>query len=150
MKVVLRKDVPTLGHAGEVKEVSDGYGRNYLIPRGLAAVASKTAVQNVEAHKASESRQQAKMAAEHDAFAKQLNEMTITVHARSGEQGRLYGSVTSADIAEELSRVVGRPVEKRDIDVDDPIRAAGTHKVKIHVAPRIVANLTVEVVGDKQ
>jgi large subunit ribosomal protein L9 len=150
MKVVLRKDVPSLGRAGEVKEVADGYGRNYLIPRGLAAVASKTAVQNVEAHKASESRNQARLAAEHQAFAKQLNETQLTVHTHAGEQGRLYGSVTSADIAEELSRTVGQPVDKRDIEIADPIRTAGSHKVKVHVAPQLVATLSVEVVGDKQ
>jgi len=150
MKVVLRKDVPTLGKAGDVKEVADGYGRNYLIPRGLAAVASKTAVQNVEAHKAAESRQNARAVAEHQAFAQQLNETQITVHAHAGEQGRLYGSVTSADIAQELSRAVGQTVDKRDIDLDEPIRAVGSHKVKVHVAPQLTATLTVEVVGDKQ
>jgi large subunit ribosomal protein L9 len=150
MKVVLRKDVPSLGRAGEVKEVADGYGRNYLIPRGLAAIASKTAVQNVEAHKAAESRQSARVAAEHEAFAKQLNETQLTVHAHAGEQGRLYGSVTSADIAQELSRTVGHTVDKRDIDLDEPLRTVGSHKVKVHVAPRLTATLTVEVVGDKQ
>ena len=150
MKVVLRKDVPTLGKAGDVKDVADGYGRNYLIPRGLASIASKTAVQNVEAHKAAEGRQHAKETAEHQAFAAKLNEMQVTVHAHAGEHGRLYGSVTSADIADEISKVAGRTVEKRDIDLEDPIRTVGTHKVKVHVAPRIVANLTVEVVGDKQ
>jgi large subunit ribosomal protein L9 len=150
MKVVLRKDVPNLGRAGEVKDVADGYGRNFLIPRGLAAVASKTAIQNVEAHKAAESRQSARTAAEYEAFAQQLNELQITVHAHAGEQGRLYGSVTSADIAQELSRAVGKTVEKRDIDLDDPIRSTGAHKVKVRVAPRLTATLTVEVVGDKQ
>jgi len=150
MKVVLRKDVPNLGRAGDVKEVADGYGRNFLIPRGMAAVASKTAVENVEAHKAAESRQQARVSAERQAFAQQLNETQITVHAHAGEQGRLYGSVTSADIAEELSRAVGQTVEKRDIELDEPIRATGVHKVKIKVAPRLTASLSVEVVGDKQ
>src|SRR5581483_8092362 len=130
MKVVLRKDVPSLGRAGEVKEVSDGYGRNYLIPRGLAAIASKTAVQNVEAHKAAESRVQARAAAEHQAFAEQLNKTQITVQAHAGEQGRLYGSVTSADVADALSRAVGHAVDKRDIDLDEPIRAVGVHKVR--------------------
>src|SRR5215211_601921 len=98
MKVVLRKDVPNLGSAGDVTDVADGYGRNFLIPRRLAAVAPKSAAQNVEAHKDAESRQTARQAAEHEAFAQQLNQTQITVHAHAGEQGRLYGSVTSADI----------------------------------------------------
>jgi len=150
MKVVLRKDVPSLGRAGEVKEVADGYGRNFLIPRGLAAVASKTAVENVEAHKAAESRQQARVSAERQAFAEQLNKLQLTVQAHAGEQGRLYGSVTSADIAEQLTRTVGQTVDKRDIDLEEPIRTIGVHKVKVHVAPRLTASLNVEVVGDKQ
>jgi large subunit ribosomal protein L9 len=72
------------------------------------------------------------------------------VQAHAGEQGRLYGSVTSADIAQELSRAVGKTVDKRDIDLDEPIRSTGAHKVKVHVAPKLTATLTVEVVGDKQ
>ncbi|HZT06963.1 MAG TPA: 50S ribosomal protein L9 [Chloroflexota bacterium] len=149
MKVVLRKDVPSLGRAGEVKEVSDGYGRNYLIPRGLAAIASKTAVQNVEAHKAAESRQQARLAAEHEALAKRLTETPIVVRAHAGEQGRLYGSVTTADVADAIKAALGQTVDKRDVELEEPIRTVGMHHVRVHVAPRVIATVNVEVVGDR-
>lgn len=145
MKVVLRRDVPTLGKAGDVKEVADGYGRNYLIPRGLAAAASKTAMENVEAHKSAESRQRARLDEEAQALAKRIEETPLVLHARTGEGGRLYGSVTSADIAEALSAAVGSTVDKRHVDLAEPIRHLGTHTARIHVAPRVTVPLNVQV-----
>ena len=145
MKVVLRRDVPTLGKAGDVKEVADGYGRNYLIPRGLAAPASRTAMENVEAHKAAETRQRARLDEEAQALAKRIEETPLVVHARTGEGGRLYGSVTSADIAEALSAAVGTTVDKRNVDLGEPIRHVGTHTARIHVAPRVTVPLNVQV-----
>jgi large subunit ribosomal protein L9 len=145
MKVVLRRDVPTLGKAGDVKEVADGYGRNYLIPRGLAALASRTAMENVEAHKAAESRQRARLDDEAQQLAKRIEETPLVLHARTGEGGRLYGSVTSADIAEALSAAVGTTVDKRNVDLAEPIRHLGTHTARIHVAPRVTVPLNVQV-----
>ena len=145
MKVVLRRDVPTLGKAGDVKEVADGYGRNYLIPRGLAAPASKTAMENVEAHKAAEGRQRARLDEEAQALAKRIEETPLVLHAKTGEGGRLYGSVTSADIAEALSEAVGSAVDKRNVDLAEPIRHLGTHTARIHVAPRVTVPLNVQV-----
>jgi large subunit ribosomal protein L9 len=145
MRVVLRRDVPTLGKAGDVKEVADGYGRNYLIPRGLAAPASKTAMENVEAQKAADTRQRARLDEEAQALAKRIEETPLVLHARTGEGGRLYGSVTSADIAEALSEAVGATVEKRNVDLAEPIRHLGTHTARIHVAPRVTVALNVQV-----
>lgn len=145
MKVVLKKDVPTLGKAGEVKDVADGYGRNYLIPRGLASAASKTAVTNVEAHKAASAKQSAKAIAENQALAQRISERPLILKARTGEQGRLYGSVTSADIADALSRAVDRTIDKRDVEIEEPIRHLGPHTARVHVAPQISASLTVVV-----
>ena len=145
MKVVLRKDVPTLGKTGEVKEVADGYGRNYLIPRGLAAAASRTAMENVEAHKAADARRRDRLDEEAQALAKRIEETPLVLHARTGEGGRLYGSVTSADIAEALSSVVGTTVEKKNVDLAEPIRHLGTHTARIHVAPRVTVPLSVQV-----
>lgn len=149
MKVVLRKDVPSLGKAGEVHEVADGYGRNYLIPRGLAAPASKTAVENVEAHKAAAARQRSRVEAEWRVVAQRISAETLKVRARTGEQGRLYGSVTAADISEALSRSLQQPVDKRDIAMDEPIRTLGPHTVRVHVAPNVTATLTVVVEPDR-
>ena len=145
MKVVLKKDVPTLGKAGELKEVADGYGANYLIPRGLAAAASKTAVRNVEAQQASQARRQTRENAEHQELADRISKTPVTVKAKTGEQGRLYGSVTSADVAEALVKALGSDLDKRSIDLDEPIRTLGEHKVKVHVAPQITSTLTVVV-----
>jgi large subunit ribosomal protein L9 len=145
LKVLLKKDVPTLGKAGEVKDVADGYGRNYLIPRGLASAATKTAVTNVEAHKASAAKQSARVTAENQALAETITATPLRLQARTGEQGRLYGSVTTADIADALSKVVGRTIDKRDVEIEDPIRTLGSHSAKVHVAPRITASLTVVV-----
>ena len=145
MKVVLRRDVPSLGKAGEVKEVADGYGRNYLIPRGLAAPASRTAVENVEAHQASEARQRSRLQSESQALAERLKDAPVTVHAKVGEGGRLYGSVTGADIADALTRQFGHALDKRDVEIPEPIRHIGNHTARVHVAPRLAVNITVVV-----
>ncbi len=145
VKVVLRKDVPTLGKVGDVKEVADGYGRNYLIPRGLAVLASRTAMENVEAHKVAEARQRARLDDEAQALAKLIEGTPLVLHARTGEGGRLYGSVTSADIAGALSAAVGTTVDKRNVDLAQPIRHLGSHTARIHVAPRVTVPLSVQV-----
>jgi len=145
VKVVLRRDVATLGKAGEVKEVADGYGRNYLIPRGLAAPASRTAMENVDAHKAAESRRRARLDEEAEALAKRIEESAIVIRARTGQGGRLYGSVTSADIAEALSSELGTSIEKRNVDLAEPIRHLGTHSVRVHVAPQVTVPVRLQV-----
>ena len=145
MKVVLRRDVPTLGKAGDVKEVADGYGRNYLIPRGLAAPASRTAMENVEAHKTAEARRRERLDEEAQALAKRIEETAVVIRARTGEGGRLYGSVTSSDIAEALSSEMGTTIDKRNVDLPEPIRHLGTHTARIHVAPRVSVPVNVQV-----
>lgn len=145
MKVVLRRDVPTLGKAGEVKEVADGYGRNFLIPRGLAAPASRTAMENVAAHKAAEVRHRDRLDEEAQTLAKRIEETPVVIHAKTGEGGRLYGSVTSADIAEALSAEMGTSIDKRNVDLAEPIRHLGTHTARVHVAPRVTVPLNVQV-----
>ena len=141
VKVVLRKDIPTLGRAGDVKEVADGYGRNFLIPQKLAAVATRSELSNVQSHKAAQARYYAKMESEHQALAARITETSLTVGAKAGEGGRLYGSVTSADVAVALSKAIGQTVDKRDVDIDEHIRSVGDHTAKIHIAPQITATL---------
>jgi large subunit ribosomal protein L9 len=145
MQVVLKKDVPNLGKAGELKEVADGYGANYLIPRGLAARASKTAVRNVEAQQAAQARRQTRLDEENRELADRIGKTPVTIKARTGEQGRLYGSVTSADVADALVKTLGTELDKRSIDLEEPLRTLGEHKVRVHVAPHITATLTVVV-----
>jgi len=145
MKVVLRKDVPTLGKAGEVKDVADGYGRNYLIPRGLAAPATRTALQNVDAQRAAEGRQRVRLDVEQQALAKRIEETPLVIRARTGEGGRLYGSVTSADIAEALSSALETPIDKRHVELADAIRHLGAHSARVHLAPRVTVTLSIQV-----
>lgn len=131
MKVYLKRDVPGLGKANEVKNVSDGYARNYLLPRGLAVAANKgnikTAQSLVESQQARESR-----AREHaEKIAAQLQETPLRIKAKAGETGRLYGSITSSDIAKAIAGILGEKFDKRMIVLERHIRDIGTHTVDI-------------------
>ena len=148
MKVVLTADVPNLGRRGDVKEVADGYARNFLFPRKLAAIATAAQLNQIEAQSAATSRRAAKAEAEHRALAERIAATPITLSARAGEQGRLYGSITNNDVATALSRELGLTIEKRQVDLPDPIRQAGSHQVKVKIARGIDGNATVIVRGD--
>ncbi len=145
MKVILREDVKGLGAAGEVKDVADGYARNYLIPRRLAVPATPAALKEVAAQQAAAARRQAQREAEARALAARLANMTLTLRARVGAQGRLYWAVTAADIADALSRELGVPFDRRRLVLEEPIRELGTHMVPVHLARDITASLTVRV-----
>jgi large subunit ribosomal protein L9 len=145
MKVILREDVKGLGAAGEVKDVADGYARNYLIPRRLAVPATPAALKEVAAQQAAAARRQAQREAEARALAARLANMTLTLRARVGAQGRLYGAVTAADIADALGRELGVPFDRRRLVLEEPIRELGTHTVPVHLARDITASLTVRV-----
>lgn len=145
MKVVLREEVKGLGTVGDVKDVADGYARNFLIPRKLATPATAGALKNVEAQKASYARRQAQLDAEARALAARLSETTLTLKARVGSQERLYGSITAADIAEALGKELGQPFDRRKLVLEEAIRELGTHTVPVHLARDVTASLTVQV-----
>jgi len=145
MKVILSKDVPGTGKAGEVKDVADGYARNYLIPRKLAIAATTGALQNVEAKKASEQKKAAAEEAAARALAARLTTAPVVLTAKVGDQGRLYGSITSGDIAEQLSAFLGQPVDKRKIELDEPIRQLGQFDVTIRLHRAVSASVKVDV-----
>ena len=149
MKVVLREDVKGLGVAGDVKDVADGYARNFLIPRQLAAPATAGALKNVEAQKAAAARRQAQLDAEARALAARLNNTTLTVKARVGGQERLYGSITAADIASALGRELGTSFDRRKLNLEEPIRELGTHTVPVHLARDVTTTLTVRVEAEE-
>jgi large subunit ribosomal protein L9 len=145
MKVLLLRDHDKLGKAGDVKNVADGYARNYLIPRGLAVLATQGALKQAETiHKAEEKRQ-AKLFSEAQAVANQLIGTTLTFRALAGETGKLYGSITANDIAEAIQREKGIPVDKRRIELREPLRSLGTHTVPIRLASDLVPSVTVVV-----
>ena len=141
MKVVFVQDVPNVAKAGEVKEVSDGYGRNFLIPRKLAVLASSSALKRAEAQREVEARQIVRSEARIEAVAERLEGLSVTLKARAGAQGRLYGSVTAADIAEEIQKLTGQEVDRRRIELEEPIRHLGNYEVTIRlsggVSPKI-------------
>lgn len=145
MQVLLLKDVEPLGAAGEVKKVADGYARNYLIPRGLATAATPGAIKQAELMQEAEERRQAQAISEAKALAEVLNGQTVTFQARAGEGDRLYGSITTGNIAEALEENTGQEVDKRKIELSEPIKDLGEHTVTIRLAAEAVASVTVVV-----
>ncbi len=145
MQVLLIKNVDGLGRAGDVKEVSGGYAYNFLFPRKLAVPASESALKQAEAAKEAEARRRERQANQARRLVEELDGKTIVFRARAGEGERLYGSITNADIAEELSRLVGRPVERRMIELEHPIKTLGEHTLTLRIAPGTVATVYVRV-----
>jgi large subunit ribosomal protein L9 len=143
MEVLLLKDVEPLGLAGEVKRVSDGYARNYLFPKGLAVEATPGAIRQAEQRQKARTRRQAKELSEAQALAQTLDGVTVTFQARAGETDRLYGSITSANIADALEERIGGEVDKRKIDLEEPLKELGTHAVTVRLAPGAEAKVTV-------
>jgi len=149
MKVILLKDVPGKGKAGEVKEVAKGYAKNFLLPQGLALAATTTAIKETESgigkEKAQESADQANLIE----LAKQIEGTEIHLQARVGAGDRLFGSITAADIAEELNRVTGFSTDKRKIDIEKSLRQAGSYEVTIKLAKDLEPTIKVVIESEK-
>ncbi|MEG0769222.1 MAG: 50S ribosomal protein L9 [Ruthenibacterium sp.] len=143
MKVVLKQDVKSIGKKDEMHEVSDGYARNYLMPRGLAVAADAAAVNMVKT-KAEATRHHAEeeLAAAQTLAAK-LAGKTVTLKAKAGQGGRLFGSVTGKDIAAELTKLSGEEVDKRKVVLDADIKAFGSYQIEIKIYPKVTAKVTV-------
>ena len=152
MKVVFLEDVPNVAEAGEMKEVADGYGRNYLLPKKLAILADAKATHIIEARLKRKARLEAETDAEMRELAQQLEGKEIVLKARAGAKERLYGSITNADIADELSKSAGLVVDKRKIELDEPIREVGSYEVAIRLTKDIIPKikLTVMEEGEKE
>jgi large subunit ribosomal protein L9 len=142
VKVVLTQDVPSLGRAGDVKEVSPGYARNYLLPRKLAVVATDAALKQVEQKRAAAARQAERRAEEVRALGQRIEGTELRFRARAAEK-RLYGSIHAHEIAEELSKVVGHEIDKREVDLPEPIKTTGTHTVTIRLARTVTPRVRV-------
>jgi large subunit ribosomal protein L9 len=147
MKVILREDIETLGRAGDVVKVADGYGRNYLIPRSLAVLADTRNLKALEhERKVIEARaKKARKSAE--AQAERISAVALVIPAKAGEEGKLFGSVTSRDVAEALAKA-GVEVDRRLVLLDEPIKQVGEYKVRVKVATDIVPEVSVSVVAE--
>ena len=147
MKIILLQDVEGLGKAGDLKEVANGYARNYLVPRRLAAGATPGLIANRSQRIASEQRRVEKLVEQNKQMTERLNQVTLTFKARVGSQGRLYGSITSQDVAAALREVENLTIDRRSIDMPEPIRTPGTFSIPVRVASGLESKVTVNVVG---
>lgn len=148
MKVILREDVASLGKAGEVVEVKRGYGRNYLVPQNKALLASSANLAHLEHEKQVALARKAKLKGAASEAAKKLEGQRITIARRVGEHDKLFGSVTSMDIAEALAHQ-GAPVDRRLIHLPEPIKALGEFTVDVKLHGEVTAKVAVFVVAEK-
>ena len=146
MQVILKQDVEKIGRRGDIVDVSRGYVRNFLVPRGLAEMATPTRLEEVRREMADAEERNRRMAERAGEIAETLNKSVITIEARTGEDERLFGSVTAANIAEAIDRARGVRVDRRRIRLEEPIRSLGTHQVPVQVHGDIEASVKVIVV----
>lgn len=145
MKVILRQDVPNVGESGSIQNVSDGFARNYLIPQGLAEMGTPGRIKQAEQRIQAQQRKIEKQEEELRELSERIDGMRVVIEARIGKQGRLYGSITSQDVAAEVGKSLGEEIDRRKVELPDPIRAAGEHNVDIHLVGRLRPTVTVVV-----
>ncbi len=150
MKVLFLKDVPGSGEAGDVKEVARGYGRNYLLPRGLAVEASPGAMKQAESRIQREKERKAQEAMKLEMLAERLQGQELRFKARVGAEDKLFGSITAAHIAEKLSKLGDTPVDKKHVVLERPLREAGSHDVPIKLSSSAGATVTVVIEAETE
>jgi len=148
MRVVFLDDVDGVARAGEIKNVADGYARNFLLPRKLATAATTAEVQRAEARARKLQVEQAKVDSAAQTVADLINEKVISITARAGDQGRLFGSVTASDIADQLSKLAKSEIEHRQVQLGQPIKEIGSHQLTVSLSRNVKAQVTVEVVAE--
>ncbi|WP_297134208.1 50S ribosomal protein L9 [Terrisporobacter sp.] len=145
MKVILLKDIKGTGKKGEVKDVSDGYARNFLLPKKMAVVADQTNVKELNEKNKSKEIKAQKEYEEAVELGKKMEEMAVTIYSKSGDGGRLFGSITSKDIAEQLKKQHSIEVDKRKISLDEPIRVLGSRFVEVKIHQKVTTKIRVDV-----
>ena len=148
MKVILLEDVKKVGKKGEIIEVSEGYGRNVLIKKGQALEGTPSNLNNAKQKQASQAHKKQVDNDEAKILASQLAKVSVMIPVKTGEGGRVFGSITGKDISDALASQVGVTVDKKKIELKDPIKKPGTHDVVISVHPEITTTIKVEVVAD--
>ena len=150
MQVIFLEDVPNVAQAGEIKEVADGYGRNFLIPRKLASLAKSSAISMAEEQLRRQARSETKSGEEIGELGHHLEGMEVILKVRIGAKDRLYGSVTSTDVASELQNSAGLVIDKRKIELAEPIRQLGSYEVTIRLAKDIMPKIKVVVIAEEK
>ncbi|HET6232388.1 MAG TPA: 50S ribosomal protein L9 [Longimicrobiaceae bacterium] len=148
MQVILRDRIENLGNAGEIVDVKPGYGRNFLIPQGLAYEATQGNIRKIESERAQVTKREAATLGEARERAKALEGISLTFHARAGQEGKLFGSITSGDIAEKLAEQ-GITVDRRAIELEEPIKALGVTSVPVRLHSQVHPEIKVWVIDEK-
>jgi large subunit ribosomal protein L9 len=147
MKLILTQEVSGLGSPGDVVEVAGGYGRNYLVPRGFAMRWSRGAEKQIELIKRARSAREIRSVDDAKLAADKLRSMRVRLHTRAGSGGRLFGSVSTTDIATAVKNAGGPELDRRKIEIGNPIKTVGSHQVAVRLHPEVSATLDVEVIG---
>jgi large subunit ribosomal protein L9 len=145
MKVILLQDVPNVGESGSIQNVSDGFARNYLIPQGLAEMGTPGRIKQAEERIQAQQRKIERAEDEMRDLSERIEGMRVEIEARVGKQGRLYGSITAPEIASAVSSKLGEDIDRRKVELSDPIRSTGDHTVAIHLVGRLRPAVTVTV-----
>lgn len=148
MRVILTEDLKGKGKKGEMINVADGYARNYLIPRGLAVEATESNIRDLDRIKQAEAKRKERERGQAEDLASRLAEVGIVLKARAGEKGRLFGSITNKDIADALSKVVGEEIDKKKVELEEPIRALGEYTVNVRLYAGVWQAIKVTVEAD--
>jgi large subunit ribosomal protein L9 len=148
VKVVLREDVETLGHKGDLVEVADGYARNFLVPRGLAMKATKGVVAQAEAMRRNRAARDARERAAAEEIAGRLEGRRVPLAARAGEGGKLFGSITAADVAEAVAAAAETEIDRKAITLAESLKELGEVEVPVRLHPEVTATVTVEVIAE--
>ena len=143
MKVVFLQDVTNVANAEEVKEVANGYAKNYLFPKKLAVPATTAELQKVKARLQADTRREVRSEQEAETLAQELADITVAIKVRTGAKDRLYGSITNADIAKEIKRLSGHEIDKRHIALEGPVRELGSYQVPIKLTKNVTATVSV-------
>lgn len=143
MRIVLRQDVPKVGEAGTIQTVSNGYARNYLIPQGFAVVATDGEIKMAQHNMAVKERKVLRQEEQLKSLADKIQGQRLSFTAKAGDQGRLFGSITAADVATALAAAVGEEIDRRRVVLDEPLRTVGDHTVTVHLVGKLRPQVTV-------
>lgn len=146
MKVILLSDVKKLGKKGDIVDVSDGYARNYLLAKKLGAQATNKAVNDIKLQKDTEKRRQAEIYEEAQILAEKINEKSIIIKMKSGDGGRMFGSVSTKEIVKEVKSQLSLTIDKKKMQLKEPIKSLGTYTIPVKIHPKVTGQLTVKVI----